>query len=229
MAAPTRVLIIEDDPMVAETHRAFIDGVAGFQVVGWARAGGEGLGAVQDLSPDLVLLDVYLPDVDGMEVLRDIRGRGLPSDVIVITASHDGPIIREALRGGAIDYIIKPFRFERLRATLEAYRRDRAGLERAVALDQAQIDRVLKNRPDVDDSRELPKGLSAATLDQIAAYLAGCEAPVNAASTSAALGMSRVTARRYLDHLVNTRQATVEIRYGSVGRPIHWYRTTEQR
>lgn len=213
--------------MVAETHREFIDGIGGFQIVGWARTGGEGLGAVQALRPELVLLDVYLPDMDGMEVLREIRGQGLPSDVIVITASHDGPIIREALRSGAIDYIIKPFRFERLRATLETYRRDRAGLDRAVALDQAQVDRVLGNRPEVDGSRDLPKGLSEATLGQIAAYLAIREGPVNAASTSAALGMSRVTARRYLDHLVQEHQATVEIRYGSVGRPIHWYRATE--
>ncbi len=227
MAAPTRVLVIEDDPMVAETHREFIDGIGAYQVVGWARTGGEGLGAVQALRPDLVLLDVYLPDVDGMEVLREIRGQGLPSDVIVITASHDGPIIREALRNGAIDYIIKPFRFERLRATLEAYRRDRAGLDRAVALDQAQVDRVLKNRPEIDSSRDLPKGLSEATLGQIAAYLASQEGPVSAASTSAILGMSRVTSRRYLDYLVQEHRATVEIRYGSVGRPIHWYRASE--
>jgi two-component system, CitB family, response regulator DctR len=218
---PISVLIVEDDPMVAEIHRQFIVGVPGFRVIGAARTGAEAIAAVESRRPDLLLLDVYLPDRSGVEVLREVRQRGLPADAILITAAQDAPVVRDTLRYGATDYIIKPFRVERLRAALDAYRRNRERLGQEAALSQEQVDRVLRGRPAT--TPPLPKGLQPLTLERVAAYLTSARGPVTAVELAEALGMARVTARRYLDFLVQRDRASVDIRYGAVGRPVHWY------
>lgn len=135
-----RVLVVEDDPMVAEVNRAYVEGAGPFAVVGTARTAAEGVEMAVALAPDLVLLDIYLPDMNGLAALREIRRRELPCDVLAVTAARDVQTVQEVLRNGAVDYIIKPFKFERLRATLLAYAQMRTRLRQTADLSQAELD-----------------------------------------------------------------------------------------
>ncbi|SFF40366.1 two-component system, CitB family, response regulator DctR [Paenibacillus algorifonticola] len=138
-----KVVLIEDDPMVQEVNRQFVEQVDGFQVVGIAGNGQEGLRLIRELKPDLVFLDVFMPALDGMAALRELRSAAMPVDVIVVTAAKDPETIREMLRGGAMDYIIKPFKLERIRQTLERYRDRHESLAAEDAVTQDELDRML--------------------------------------------------------------------------------------
>src|SRR5690606_32904927 len=116
-----RVLVVDDDFMVAKVHCGFVERVPGFTVAGVAHSGAQALTTLLEVRPDLVLLDIYLPDMSGLEVLRQIRERATPVDVLVITAARDVDTIRTSLRGGVIHYLIKPFNFDMLRSSLERY------------------------------------------------------------------------------------------------------------
>lgn len=219
---PIEVLLVEDDPMVAEVNRGYIQEVRGFRVTGWARSGEAALGLARELRPHLVLLDIYLPDGDGVAVLKAIRQQEVAADVIVVSAAQDPATIHSVLRLGAVDYIIKPFRFERLEAALESYRQMRERLTRSRALSQDQVDRMLRGRPATGTARP-PKGLNAATLELVLQFLSAAPRPVTAVEAAEGLGMARVTVRRYLDFLVKRGQARLEVQYGAVGRPVNRY------
>jgi response regulator of citrate/malate metabolism len=218
-----RTLIVDDDLHVAEVHRAFAERVGGVEVVGLAHTAAQALELIDLLSPDLVLLDVYLPDRSGIDVLRQLREEGRPADVIAITAAKDVETLRAALQGGVVHYLVKPFQFNAFREKLESYAAARARLAQARELDQSEVDRVvglLRTEGAVD----LPKGLSAATLELVARSLRSTAADVSAADVARVTGLSRVTARRYLDHLVRSGTVELAMRYGSTGRPEHRYR-----
>ncbi|MGQ9533280.1 MAG: response regulator [Desulfotomaculales bacterium] len=221
---PITVLIIEDDPMVAEINTSFVHAVPGFKVVGAARTGRAGVEATQRLQPNLALLDVYLPDVDGLSVLREIRDLALPVDVILVTAAHDTFTIQNAFRYGAIDYIIKPFRFDRLKAALENFAVLYHRLHTPSPLRQEEIDRLTLGHllPP-----ELPKGLQEVTLRQILLLLIKEPRAWSAEEVAARLGVARVTARRYLEFLRAGGQAELEMQYGTVGRPVKRYRLVQ--
>lgn len=218
-----RVLVVEDDPVVGEINREFTEKVQGFRVVAVARSGAEALRVVDQSQPDLILLDVYMPDGSGTEVFRELRRRGAEIDVIPVTAAKDSVTVREMIRQGAAGYIVKPFKFERLASTLEAYRRWRAFLDGDSTLSQAEIDRLRRMlvSPYQD---ELPKGLDQLTLKTISELLHRSRDYVTAEEVADLVGASRVTARRYLEYLAETGQAEVKLTYGSVGRPVRRYR-----
>ncbi|MBP2018128.1 two-component system response regulator DctR [Symbiobacterium terraclitae] len=221
-----RVLVVEDDPMVAEVNRAYVEGAGPFTVVGTARTAAEGLELAAALAPDLVLLDIYLPDMDGLAALREIRRRELPCDVLAVTAARDVQTVQEVLRNGAVDYIIKPFKFERLQATLLAYARMRARLRESADLSQAELDRWragLGAAPGARQERSLPKGLTEWTLRQVLLYLVNANRPLSAAEVGNGIGLARVTVRRYLDYLVQEGRLGVELQYAPVGRPVYRY------
>lgn len=217
------MLIIEDDPMVVEINTNFVHAIPGFKVVGAARTGRAGIEAVRQLRPNLTLLDVYLPDIDGVTVLRQIRELALPVDVILVTAAHDTFTIQNAFRYGAIDYIIKPFKFTRLKTALEnflvLYRR----LHTPSSLCQEEVDRLTLSRLLPAD---LPKGLQDVTLRQILLLLIKEARAWSAEEVATRLGVARVTARRYLEYLRQCGYAELEVRYGTVGRPVKRYRLT---
>lgn len=219
---PIRVLIIDDDPMVVKVNRGYVEAVQGFQVVGTARSGTEALAAVDSWKPDLVLLDVYMPDKDGLAFLRELRSRGTPCDVILVSAAQDTETIQESLRHGAYDYVIKPFSFERLAAALESYRSMKGRLSAGAELSQEELDR-LRRAPIFPSGEETPKGLNDWTLKQVLNLLGkSAEAPTSG-DVASRLGISRVTARRYLDHLAKLGKVRVERQYGAPGRPINRY------
>jgi response regulator of citrate/malate metabolism len=214
------VLVVDDDFMVAEIHRRFVERVDGFRTVGVARTGTAALSAVKDLSPDLVLLDVYLPDMTGLDVLHRLRSEGNRVGVIMITAARELDTVRGALDGGAADYLIKPFEFDQLRAKLLAYAARADALAAEGGADQSTIDALFGGAAATKTT--LPKGLGAETgrLVLDAARTAG---EVSAAECAELVGISRVSARRYLEHYLSTGALELRLQYGT-GRPERRYR-----
>ena len=219
-----RTVIVEDDIHVASVHRGYVERVGGFTVVGEARTARDAIELVERMHTDLVLLDIYLPDASGLEVLRRIRASGRGHlDVIAITAARDVDTLRSALQGGAVHYLVKPFEFNVFREKLESYAAARARLAAAREVDQAEVDRVVGLlRP--EGRGALPKGLSTATLDVVAGALRDAKSDLSATEIAARTGLSRVTSRRYVDHLVRSGTVELTMRYGSAGRPEHRYR-----
>lgn len=223
---PIKVLVVDDDPMVLHVNRFFVDEVEGFKVVGTARNGVDAVEAARRLQPDLILLDIYMPDKDGLTALRELRGQGIPSDVILVSAAADPATVEEALRGGAHDYVIKPFRPERLQAALESYRGVKRKLKRTIRLSQEEVDLMLRAPAQVGE--EAPRGLNDLTLQQVVDHLTNHPEPQTAVEVGEALGMARATARRYLDYLVKVGRVKLEMQYGGVGRPLNRYHLVNQ-
>lgn len=217
-----RTLVVDDDFRVADLHRLYTEQIAGFEVVGIARTGAEALEMAARLGPDLILLDIYLPDMSGIDVLRRLRGQRRPLDVITITAAKDVATLRAAMHGGSIDYLIKPFTFAAFRERLESYAAVASRLGQVAEASQADAD-GLYGRLRPGDAGVLPKGLSTATRDLIVDTLRRETEPASAAVVAVAAGLSRVTARRYLDHLTATGVVVLTLQYGAPGRPEHRY------
>ncbi len=214
------VLIVDDDFMVAKVHAGFVSAIPGFEVVGTAATGAQALEEVARLSPDLVLLDVYLPDMTGLEVLRRLRAAGARSDVIVISAARDVDSIRSALHGGVLHYLVKPFdrrTFEARLQDLAAMRGDLTELEEA---GQGDVDRLFGRARAAASPVSTPKGIAPETLELVRSVLgAAGEDGLSATECSERTGLARVSARRYLEQLVSTGEADVRQRYGTAGRP----------
>lgn len=233
MTGPLRVLVVDDDFMVARVHRKFVERVPGFEVVAEARTGEEALDAVREHRPDLVLLDIYLPDMTGLEVLRSLRAEADPVDVLVVSAARDLETVQEAFRGGAVQYLIKPFTAEAMRDRLTEFQRRHRSVQAATAGDremaQREVDALFGagSAPAPRDA-ELPKGLTVQTLQLVGSALraraAAEPASLSAAECAEEVGLARVSVRRYLEHLVATGHAEVSLRYGKAGRPERRYR-----
>ncbi|MEU6645901.1 response regulator [Saccharomonospora sp. NPDC046836] len=223
-----RVLVVDDDFMVAKVHSGYVERTPGFTVVGAAHTGGDALHAVRELAPDLVLLDIYLPDMDGLAVLRELRNNPstVDTDVIVITAARDVDTIRGAMRGGALHYLIKPFSYAALRDQLEhvgSLHEKLARLSARVTAGQQDVDDVFGARP--RSTSVLPKGLTAQTAELVRAALVAHPDGLSASECARVTELSRPSARRYLEHFVAAGRAEVRLRYGGTGRPerqYHW-------
>ncbi|MED4970857.1 response regulator [Parageobacillus toebii] len=220
-----RVLLIEDDPMVQEVNRQFIEQVKGFTVIGVAANGVEGIQLIRKLHPDLVIIDIYMPHKDGLETLKEIRSEGYEVDVIAITAASDIDTVRRVLQNGAFDYIMKPFKFERLKQALENYHSFRQALNEKESLTQKELDALLQTTESqtFEPSSGLPKGLNEVTLQKIARYLRKQTEPVSAEEVAEGVGIARVTARRYLEYLEKKGVVTLDVQYGGIGRPVNRY------
>ncbi|UUZ80970.1 response regulator [Paenibacillus sp. P26] len=225
-----KVLLVEDDPMVQEVNRLFVERVEGFRIVGVAASGEEGLAMARELRPDLLILDVFMPLMDGLETLAAIRAEQLPVDVIVISAANDMQTIQRMLQNGAVDYIMKPFKFERVQQALEHYRTMKETMAGEKNVSQQVLDRLIYGRhPDAEPAPapetaglNLPKGLQALTLKQIVQFLSGYQTPLSAEEVAEGVGIARVTARRYLDYLEKNGLVRLDLQYG-VGRPVNRY------
>lgn len=220
------VLIVEDDPMVVEVNRSFVNAVPGFRVAGVARTGREAVDIVKTMKPDLILLDIYLPDIDGVSALQEIRRLDLPTDVIVVTAAQDARTIQNVFRYGAIDYIIKPFKFARIKSALSCYATLHNRFKHQTKMNQAEVDNIAKSRGQQFDE-EIPKRLNELTLKQVYLYLLKEGKSLSAEEVAEGVGLARVTARRYLDFLEKSGKIILGMQYGSIGRPINRYRVRE--
>jgi response regulator of citrate/malate metabolism len=215
------VLIVDDDFMVARIHKGFVERTPGFQVVGVAHTGADALAEAQRLQPYLVLLDVYLPDASGLDLLQRLRDAAPELDILMISAAREAETVRRALRGGIVHYLMKPFTYEALRDRLEHYQRSYLALDATdLEAEQSDVDRVFGL---ARAEQKAPKGFSVETLRLVADGLRQSPGGLSAAEAAAKLGVSRVSARRYLEHLVETDSAEVTLRYGEVGRPERRY------
>ncbi|GLW67995.1 transcriptional regulatory protein [Kitasatospora phosalacinea] len=222
---PIRVLVVEDDPVAADAHARYVARTPGFAVAAVAHSRAAALRALDAHAPvDLLLLDLYLPDGHGLQLCAALRAAGHGADVIAVTSARDLAVVRRAVSAGVVQYLLKPFGAAALGDRLRQYARYRANLDRpGQALGQDEVDRALALLRGADRS-SLPKGLAADTLDTLATALRTAPDGLSAAAAAEATGVSRITARRYLEHLVTTGRATREPRYGQVGRPELGYR-----
>jgi response regulator of citrate/malate metabolism len=218
---PIRVLVVEDDPVAADAHQLYVRRVPGFTVAGVAHSRAEAGRLLERTEIDLLLLDLYLPDGHGLQLLRGLRAGGHQADVIAVTSARDLGIVREGVSLGVVQYVLKPFTFATLRDRLVRYAEFRAAAGEASGQDE--VDRALgalrTPRP-----ASLPKGLSPPTLEAVTRALRGSASGLTSAEAAAEAGISRITARRYLEHLVTEGRAERSPQYGHVGRPELQYR-----
>jgi len=221
-----RVLVVEDEALAAEAHAAYTARVEGFEVAGIARSAAEAARFLTaDRHVDLILLDMNLPDGHGLGLLRKLRAAGHLSDVIAVTSARDADVVRHAVAQGVVLYLLKPFTFPTFRAKLEQYAAYRAQLATASEqVAQDEVDQLFGSLRTTSGGGRLPKGMSAETLWQVTVVLRGADGALSATEVAAALGASRVTARRYLEHLADGGQVDRRPRYGGSGRPEVEYR-----
>lgn len=222
-----KVLIVEDDPMVTMINEQYIMRNKNFSLVGKCKDGRSALKFLEENEIDLIILDVYMPNLDGFETLRQIRRNQIPADVIMVTAANDRESLEEALHLGIVDYLVKPFTFDRFQIALQKYISQTKALEELNTLNQKSIDFI------IDSSRKKsadlhPKGIQEKTLSVILEYLkknddkwlTGEEIADNTKLTS-------VTVRRYMNYLAESGKATSEMNYETGGRPCMLYKIAE--
>ncbi|CAG7610955.1 response regulator [Rhodococcus opacus] len=217
------VLVVDDDFMVAEIHRRFVDKTPGFTTVGVARTAAEALESVRTAHPDLVLLDVYLPDMSGLDVLQQLRAEGNAVGVIMITAAREIDTVSRALHGGASDYLVKPFDYTQLQEKLENFRRRARALESQSGADQSLIDSLFGGKGKNPEPSRLPKGLSAET-GRLVLDILRSKGELSSTECAELAGLSRVSVRRYLEHYLSEGLLEVRLEYGGAGRPVRRYR-----
>lgn len=211
--------------MIRQVNQQFIEKVKGFQIIGTAGNGIEGMKLIKKLKPNLVIMDIFMPEQNGIQTLQQLRESKLNVDVITITAATEMKTIRQILQLGVYDYIMKPFTFERIKQTLENYRNFKEKMGRKKELTQTELDELIHpHRLNLQGLNELPKGLNASTLDKIIAFIRMQDNSVSAEEVANGVGLARVTARRYLDYLEKQQKVVIDIQYGSVGRPVNQYR-----
>ncbi|MFF4652118.1 response regulator [Streptomyces sp. NPDC001380] len=223
------VLVVEDDPVAAAAHTLHVGRTPGFRPVGTVHTAAAArllLDRRRDEGTpvDLLLLDLYLPDGHGLGLCRALRAAGHTTDVIAVTSARDLGMVRQAVSAGVVQYLLKPFGGAALRDRLERYARFRDTLARpGEAAGQDEVDQAFAALR-TPERTGLPKGLSAPTLDAVTAALRDAAEPLSARTVAEQVGVSRITARRYLEHLAVAGLAAREPRYGQVGRPELGYR-----
>ena len=223
------VLIVEDDLRIAEIQKRFLEQIEGFQTVGIAASYLEAKTLIDILQPDLLLLDVYFPDMNGIDLLKETKQQSKQMDVIMITATKEIHRVQEAISIGVFDYIIKPVVFDRFRQSLLRYKEYHGNLLQLgkdnTHVNQQQVDKLLRKEADGagNEKSYLPKGIDPLTLEKVMEVLGKVKYGLTAESVAKEIGVSRTTARRYLEHLVYNESIEADLSYGTVGRPERVY------
>ncbi|MGP4078828.1 response regulator [Pseudalkalibacillus sp. R45] len=224
------VLIVEDDPMVAEFNKRYLEQMEGFNLVSVSSDGAAAFKVLEQEKVDLILLDIFMPGINGLEFLSEVRAKDAALDVIVISAANDKMNINKALRLGAVDYLIKPFEFYRFRSSLERYKSKKAYFDLNREPSQKELDEFMfHNDQDESAGNELPKGLTKDTLRMVWIEIKGLDH--NGFSTEDLtfnVGISRVSTRKYLAFLTDIGALDAQTIYGSVGRPQTRYQRVPQ-
>jgi two-component system CitB family response regulator len=224
---PIRTIIAEDDPRIAEIQHRFVEKLDAFEAIGLAHNLEDCREMIDILEPDLVLLDIHFPDGNGLDFLKTLRDENRNIDVILVTAARDVESVKSAMHGGVFDYIVKPLEFSRMRDSLSRYRDHFERLKALDTVQQSDIDGLLPraitastaNRP----VNSLPKGIDALTLVKVQELFQSAPDSQGAEMVGQNIGISRTTARRYLEYLVSTNELVVDVSYGGVGRPERHY------
>lgn len=223
-----KVLVVEDDPMLAEIHRKFVENTEGFRVIGIAGDGIRALEILKEEEVDLTILDIYMPKMDGLTLIEEMRKASVSSDLILVTASKDVGQVERALKFGVFDYLVKPFEFERLKKALLHYKSRVEMLDSSEVIEQNLIDRMLR-RDDQVQNIELPKGLHTKTLERVRkAVLERGHQFVDIETIAEGMDVSKVTIRRYLDYLAKLEEVEIQMNYGTRGRPSFKYKSNKK-
>lgn len=220
--AEWRVLVVDPDREAARLHCRHLAQPPGFKVVGVATSASQAAAMLGNLRPHLALLDIALPDGEGLLLLRRLRASGRPLEVIVATATTDAQVVRAAVQLGVVDYVVKPFYPERLRQALWRFRRRSAAAATGAPLAQQDIDEL--TAASRHPQRWLPRDLQPERLEQVRGVLVSARWALTAQEVGCATGVARTTARRYLEYLVTIDEATVENYRVGPGRPFKSYR-----
>lgn len=212
------VLIVEDDPMVVEVTREFIKEDPDFKVVGVAVTGLEAVDLTARLSPQLILLDNFLPDLNGPTIIEKIRSFNKIVDFIMITAAKEVPVVQECLRLGIRDYLIKPYLKQRLLQALQNYKQFYVTVNQN-QISQADLDRLSSQKNDY----LIEKGFSRFTEEKIIDILKTRDNGVTAEDIATEIGITTVSARRYLKLLHQKNLVRYDLIYGKQGRPTFVY------
>lgn len=231
MSSEIHILIIEDDFRVAEINRGLVERNDGFTVDGIAKSGDEAITFLQNCSrkPDLILLDVFIPDRSGYELLYELRSQFPQIDIIMLTAAAESETVKEAMRAGVFDYVLKPVDFGRFDHSLLRYRNQQELFIAKDELEQRDVDELFgvvqeKSANSIQTDATLPKGIDPLTLVKMLDFLKSASAfGVTAMEAGNAVGVSRSTSRRYLEYLVSTGEAKAKLNYGEIGRPERRY------
>ncbi|MBT2646620.1 response regulator [Bacillus sp. ISL-34] len=226
---PITVVIVEDDENAVNIYKHFTNQLDQFTVIATASTGKQALNILHAAQPDLILLDIFLPDMNGIDLLREIRREYRGIDVILITAANDTETVSEAIRGGAFGYLIKPIIIDKLLATLNQYDLTRQQLHNNNLVNQDNVDtlfRTISNPIKANDVHlnPLPKGIDKHTLKMVRSKIQNVNGSLSADELGQLVGISYSTMRRYLEYLVSCNEMEVEVLYGSVGRPERKYK-----
>ncbi len=221
-----KVLIVEDDPMVRQINEKFLEKIDGFKLVASVSSIKEGMDVLTKSSVDLVLLDLFFPKEKGQDLIKWIRAQEYLCDVIMITADKSVKTIEELLRFGIVDYLIKPFTFERLKESLYRYKLRKQKFDDEKSMEQSQLDKYVffegesEEKAPIDDNQ-----FSKHTYDKVLQYLQNHEnGSYTALEVADDIGVSRITARRYLDLLEKENLVIMDLEYGKIGRPKNKYK-----
>ncbi|KQL38962.1 response regulator [Gottfriedia acidiceleris] len=222
------VLIVEDDSRIAEIHQRFIERIEGFSVIGIATNYQEAVDLIEILKPQLVLLDVYFPDMNGLDFLQWMKKHSILADVIMITASKEIDSVNKALHYGVFDFIIKPVIFDRFKKSLIRYvnysNKVQSLQSKSAYLTQEEIDGLIgKNNSIIEEQSIYPKGIDRLTLDKVLFAIKEVHNGMTAENIGLEIGVSRTTARRYLEYLVSEGKVLADLAYGTIGRPERVY------
>lgn len=222
-----KVLIVEDDPMVAMINEQYVLKNPSFTVVGTCRNGAEALQFLESNPVDLILLDVFMPVMNGTETLKKIRENKIDSEVIMVTAANDTATIEDTIHLGVLDYLIKPFAYERFNISLEKFLAQKQMLGQNSVIDQSSLDKLISNNQKSESSPtpKLPKGIQPKTLTLIQDFFKTNNSWNTVDMIAEELGISIVTVRNYLNYLVNEKQITEDINYSTGGRPSMLYKS----
>ena len=219
-----KVIIVEDDPMVAMINNHYVEQDKRFHVVQSFRNGNDAFKYLSENQVDLAILDVYMPILDGLSLLKKIRAAEINADIIMVTASNDKNTLDTVLNFGVIDYLVKPFVQERFQQALDKFVEFNMQKNNVCVLDQNRIDEIMNSEHFVNNNIELPKGIQDKTLDKIREYL---RKDSNSGHTSeqiaAFLNISKVTVRKYMHYLTKNNEVMEQINYDTGGRPCMVY------
>lgn len=218
-----KVLIVDDDPMVAMINEQYVCKNKQFKVVGSCRNGQDALNFLEKNPADLVIMDVYMPDMDGLETLKNIRQKKIQTEVIMVTAANDVATLEDTMHLGVIDFLIKPFAYERFQIALEKFISNRNAFRESPVLNQSSVDSIITNAQKVS-GKEYPKGIQEKTLGLIRDYFEKNSGWLSGEIIAENVGLSSVTIRRYMNFLVGSGEVEESINYETGGRPSMLYK-----
>ena len=221
------VLIVEDDPMVAMINEQFVSRHKDFKVVEKCGDGERALQYLEENKVDLVIMDIYMPVMDGFETLRQIRKKQIEVDVIMVTAANEAESLKQGLHLGVVDYLVKPFTFERFKIALDKFLAQAEALKDLEKVNQKNIDFLIDNtRKTVDDLH--PKGIQEKTMRMILDHLReNTNKWLTGDEIAEKVGLTGVTVRRYMTHLTETGLVMGDMNYETGGRPCMLYKISK--